>query len=488
MPLASAVHFLSAASATDGLYKVLACGLVVALIASVRSWSKGYVCVEERELAGRTFIIDGAFSGTGLSVFQSLAQRGAQVIALHPGPPSPAIVQLVVLLRETTGNERLYADECDLASVDSVRAFVLRWRKDARAGMMGEHEVRLDGVVFLEGDAPGSDSSTLALGAAQKWAPQRALPDERLSRHRMRRLTGRHALVQLLLPVLVKSASTSTSPLRIVSTVSPLYAIAAAQPHKFRPDDLDYTRKAAEGDGEPQQYPSGAPWEAEGRVALAAVLLWRELQARLASLASVKPGSASSSTTAASAAPILALTVCPGLTRAPLFATLAPSLRRAPLRLALAVVSAPLVWLLVKSADEAAQGVLGALLGPVEGESEAARAAKGPEGVEIEKEQEQASARAKGAGKGDDEKEGKRRMRVRGGALYREGREVRIATLDELSPSVGAALWDSESKLVERLLVAAVEAQKREDQEKQDGEASRKEEDEVRPEEAKKDV
>ena len=58
MPLASAVHFLSAASATDGLYKVLACGLVVALIASVRSWSKGYVCVEERELAGRTFIID----------------------------------------------------------------------------------------------------------------------------------------------------------------------------------------------------------------------------------------------------------------------------------------------------------------------------------------------------------------------------------------------------------------------------------------------
>ncbi|GAA5900283.1 hypothetical protein JCM8208_005315 [Rhodotorula glutinis] len=485
MPLASAVHYLSAASATDGLYKVLACGLVVALVASVRSWSKGYVCVEERELAGRTFIIDGAFSGTGLSVFQSLAQRGAQVIALHPGPPSPAVVQLVVLLRETTGNERLYADECDTASVDSVRAFVLRWRKDARAGMMGEHEVRLDGVVFLEGDAPGSKSSALALGAAQNWASQRAVPDVRLSHHRMRRLTGRHALVQLLLPVLVQSASTSTSPLRIVSTVSPLYAIAAAQPHKVRFDDLDYT---AEGDDEQPQprYPSRAPWEAEGRVALAAVLLWRELQARLASLVSSKPGTASS-TTASSAAPILAITVCPGLTRASLFATLAPSVRRAPLRLALAVVGAPLVWLLAKSADEAAQGVLGALLGPVEGESEAVRATKGPEGVAVEKEEE-VGARGKGARKGEDGKEGKRRMRVRGGALYREGREVRITALDELPPTVGAALWDSESKLVERLLVTAVEEQKREDQEKEDGKAVRKEEDEARPQEAKKDV
>lgn len=290
--------------------------------------------------------------------------------------------------------------------------------------MMGEHEVRLDGVVFLEGDAPGpsaADTSALALGAAQNWAPQRAAPDERLSRHRMRRLTGRHALVQLLLPVLVQSASTSTSPLRIISTVSPLYAIAAAQPTKFRPDDLDYTLKPADGgDAQQQQrYPSGAPWEAEGRIALAAVLLWRELQARLASLATAKPGPTSTSSTTTSAAPILAVSVCPGLTRASLFATLAPSVRRAPLRLALAIVCAPLVWLLAKSADEAAQGVLGALLGPVEGESEAVRAAKGPEGAAVEKDE------VKGGRKEVDSREGKRRMRVRGGALYREGREVR---------------------------------------------------------------
>jgi len=292
--------------------------------------------------------------------------------------------------------------------------------------MMGEHEVRLDGVVFLEGDAPGSsaaDTSALALGAAQNWAAQRAAPDERLSRHRMRRLTGRHALVQLLLPVLVQSASTSTSPLRIISTVSPLYAIAAAQPTKFRPDDLDYTLKPAHGgDAQQQQqqrYPSGAPWEAEGRIALAAVLLWRELQARLASLATAKPGPTSTSSTTTSAAPILAVSVCPGLTRASLFATLAPSVRRAPMRLALAIVCTPLVWLLAKSADEAAQGVLGALLGPVEGESEAVRAAKGPEGAAVEQDE------VKGGRKEVDSREGKRRMRVRGGALYREGREVR---------------------------------------------------------------
>lgn len=367
----------------------------------------------------------GAFSGTGLAVFQSLASRGAQVIALHPGAPTPSIVQLVVLLREATRNERLYADECDLASVDSIRAFVLRWRKDAKAGMVGDVDVRVDGVLFLDSD----DDEALAFGAAQKWASQRAAPDERVSRHRMRRLTGRHALVQLLLPVLLDSARTSTSPLRLISAVSPFYAVAAAQSGRlFRPEDLDYL---AEGN----EFPTRAPWEAEGQTALAAVLLWRELQSRLSSLAasgaSASAGKTATPDAAAPAtAPILALSVCPGLTRSSILSLLAPSLRRAPLRLLLALLGAPLVWLLAKSADEAAQGVLGALMARVEGESEAQRAAR----EEVHEGEE-----GRGAGKkvgGREEEDGKRRMRVRGGALYREGREVRcvVCAFVALSP------------------------------------------------------
>lgn len=72
MPLASLVHYLSAASATQGLYTALWCGLGIALVGAVRTWSKGYVCVEERQLAGRTFILT-------VRVGVSLALRGVLV-------------------------------------------------------------------------------------------------------------------------------------------------------------------------------------------------------------------------------------------------------------------------------------------------------------------------------------------------------------------------------------------------------------------------
>ncbi|GAA6049184.1 hypothetical protein JCM3770_003298 [Rhodotorula araucariae] len=455
MPLASLAHYLSRASPTEGLYTVAKWGAVLVLVASLRAWSRGYVCKEDRELAGKTYIISGGLSGVGLAVLQSLAARGAQVIALHPGEVTPTILELLLLLRSTTGNDRIYADRCDLTSVDSIRDFVLRWRKDARAGMVGDLEVRLDGILFLDGDA--EEGQAMPFGRMQAWAPQRGAPAERLSKHRMNRLTGRHALVQLMLPILLRSATTTTSPLRIISTVSPFYAAAAAAaPARFRPLDLDYTASEAGA-----AFPHRAPWLAEGQVALASVLLWREFHMRLSTLAprSSAPASTptpapSSPAAAASAAPLLALSVCPGLTRASLRALLAPSIR-APARLVAYVLLLPLIWLVAKSADEAAQGTLGALMAEVEGASEADKAARGS-GGEGDKE---AGRAAKGYEGGD----APARMRVRGGALYREGREVRIAALDALPPSVGASLWENECEIVERLLLAAAKAEKAED-------------------------
>ncbi|BGP43039.1 hypothetical protein JCM10449v2_007054 [Rhodotorula kratochvilovae] len=459
MPLASFAHYLSSGSPTEGLYTVAKWGALLAVVASLRAWSKGYVCKEERELAGKTYIIAGGLSGTGLAVFHYLAARGAQVVALHPGEVTPAVLELLLLLRSTTENERLYADQCDLTSLDSIRAFVVRWRKDTRAGMVGDLEVRLDGILFLDGEEEGA---ALPFGRGQTWAPQRGAPDERLSKHRLSRLTGRHALVQLMVPILLRSATTSTSPLRIISTVSPFYAAAAAAPARFRPLDFDYTQPDAGA------FPRRSPWVAEGQIALASVLLWREFQARLSTLSAPSSSTSSSAPTptatpaaAAAAAPILALSVCPGLTRASLRALIAPSLR-SPARLAAYVLLWPLIWLLAKSADEAAQGVLGALMGEVEGWREAEKAARGPDGEAEGGKDGEKEVGKKGKEKEDDKG---RRMRVRGGALYREGREVRIPALDVLPPSVGASLWDSECKLVERLLLAAAEAEKSEEKE-----------------------
>ncbi|GAA5995250.1 putative oxidoreductase [Rhodotorula paludigena] len=436
MPLASLSHYLSLDSPTAGLYTLAKWGSLAALVLAIRTWSRGFVCREERKLAGKTYLLVGGFSSTGLSVFSSLAARGAQIIALHPTPLSPSVVQLLLVLRSSSENERLYAEECDLTSVRSIRDFVLRWKKDAREGLVGDLEARLDGIVFCDGEGAGAPSS-LAIGAEQAWALDTG--DERLSEYRLSRLTGRHALVQLLMPILLRSAATSTSPLRLINTVSPYYSAIA--PGSFRPGDLDYLAPDA------PPFPRSQPWLAEGQVALASVLLWRELQRRVSTAASASAAAPSPSADAPPklsdlplpSTPLLALSVCPGLTRASLRAHIAPSLAT-PLRLIVFIACHPLIWLFAKSADEAAQGVLGALLGDVEGSS---------------------ADNGSSEGKKADGEDTTGRMRVRGGALYREGIEVRIPALDSVDPSVGAELWDSETKLVERLLLAAAEQDKK---------------------------
>jgi NAD(P)-dependent dehydrogenase (short-subunit alcohol dehydrogenase family) len=72
---------------------------------------------------------------------QDLAQRGAHIIALSPKPvEDPEINILIDVLRSTTKNEQIFADECDLTSASSVRSFCSRF--------LTEKETKLDAIVF----------------------------------------------------------------------------------------------------------------------------------------------------------------------------------------------------------------------------------------------------------------------------------------------------------------------------------------------------
>ncbi|CEQ39401.1 SPOSA6832_00917, partial [Sporobolomyces salmonicolor] len=441
MPLPVAIHALSS---PDALLSLAKWGGLPAAVLVVRSWAKGYVCREDRNLAGKTFILTGCFSGTGLSVLQSLADRGAQIIALHPSPTSASVVQLLMLVRSVSSNERIYVEECDLSSISSIKTFVQSWQRDAKSGMVQDIEARVDGIVFCEGDGAGEEG--MGYGVGVRYARQVADVDK-LERRHATHLTGRHALVQLLLPTLLRSASTSTSPVRIVNQVSPFYA--AVTPSTFHPLDLDYTSSE-------RPYPSKAPWLAEGQVALASILLWREFQSRIRLASSSQPSSTSppSAAAAPTSSPILALSLCPGLTRSSIRQTLRVSPSHSCFSfagLALYLLIWPLVWLFAKSAGEAAEGIMGALMGDTEGEKQRGRGkkVKGPDGKEEDVEKE-----------ADDGKDGIRRMTVKGGAFYREGLEVRITMLEALDPSVATQLWDAESKRVERLLSIAVKLEK----------------------------
>ncbi|KAL7338766.1 RNA binding protein [Rhodotorula toruloides] len=241
MPLASLVHWLSSTPTSSTLSTLALWGSLAALVVGLRAWSKGYVCKEERGLAGKTFLLTGGFSGVGLAVFQHLAAAGAQVIVLTPDPSSPSTIQLLLLLRSSTSNERLYAEECDLDSPASIKRFVEGWKKDAREGMVKDLEARIDGIVFCDE------------GGTMEWREKAG-----------RVLTGRHMLVQLLMPVLLRSAATSTSPIRIVNTLdSPFYA--AVTPDTFDPPSLvaDQAVEKAEASAEASRQLSSIFWDAE---------------------------------------------------------------------------------------------------------------------------------------------------------------------------------------------------------------------------------
>ncbi|GAA6023404.1 hypothetical protein JCM11491_006460 [Sporobolomyces phaffii] len=462
MPLPIAIHALNS---SDVVWQLTKWGGALTAALSVRSWSRGYVCHEDKELAGKTYMLSGGFSSIGLEVLQFLAAQGAQIIALHPDPTSPAVVQLLMLLRSTSSNERIYVEQCDLGSIDSIKGFIQKWQKDAKSGMVQDLEARIDGIVFCDGDGAGLEGNGYGLRAR---TVEQVGTEETVERRHATHLTGRHALVQLLLPTLLRSASTATSPIRIVNQVSPFYS--AVVPTTFAPLDLDYSSRP---------FPSRSPWIAEGQVALASVLLWREFQSRLeltsnsVSSPPSKDTQARAPATAAPSAPpadaistsspILALSVCPGLTRSYVRQTLRASTTHpqfSPAGLAIYLFLLPLVWLFTKSASEGAQVVLGALMADTVAEGERGKKkkkrVKTPEGVLVEDEEEKG-------------KRGERRMWVRGGALYREGALVRLPILDKLPPTMANELWEAESKRVERLLAASVKVEKAEKDAKERG-------------------
>ncbi|EDQ98775.1 uncharacterized protein LACBIDRAFT_296746 [Laccaria bicolor S238N-H82] len=101
-------------------------GIVVVL--TLHAVCQGRRTTRERDLHARTVLITGGFTPLGLTILQSLAQRGAHIIALSPDPIDYANVTILInLLCTTTSNEQIFADECDVSSPTSIRSFCTRF-------------------------------------------------------------------------------------------------------------------------------------------------------------------------------------------------------------------------------------------------------------------------------------------------------------------------------------------------------------------------
>jgi NAD(P)-dependent dehydrogenase (short-subunit alcohol dehydrogenase family) len=76
--------------------------------------------------------IQGGTSGVGESIARSLASRGAQVVLLtQHSLGDPFIVDFIDDIRKETNNQLVTAEQVDLASLHSIRAFATKWIDNA---------------------------------------------------------------------------------------------------------------------------------------------------------------------------------------------------------------------------------------------------------------------------------------------------------------------------------------------------------------------
>ena len=194
------------------------------------------------------------------------------------------------LLRGTTGNENIYAEQCDLTSPSSIRAFCANYHKSGQ---------RLDAVIFAHEYAPIGDILSFTNSSD-------------LEKERRTASCATFLFVTLLLPLLL--AAPVEWDIRLITLINPFYAAAArafSTSRPTRPSSLFLT---------------------EGQRALRTAVMMRHLQRVLDALpsgAQVPRTSVSSQTIPVVSdkvqrSNIVAVSVSPGISRtdvvAPLFA------------------------------------------------------------------------------------------------------------------------------------------------------------------------
>ncbi|KAH7883405.1 hypothetical protein F5I97DRAFT_1904799 [Phlebopus sp. FC_14] len=303
-------------------------------IVVVRAFAQGRTTNRERDMHGRVVLITGGFTPLGLTLIQSLAKRGAHIIALSPKPiEDPEVDILVSLLRSTTKNEQIFAEECDLVSSVSVRSFCTRF-------LTGK-ETRLDAIVFAH--------EYQHIGSVL----YRGDPEELVKRRQVASLAT-FLIVTLLLPVLL--VAPVERDIRIINVVNPFYAASSLT---FSPTDVSSS--------------TSPTFQQEGRRSLQMAVFTRHLQRVLDALPSEGqiPNTDENTIRVVSdkiqKSNIVAVSVCPGISRAD---TIAPLLRasgaqeRSILGIIIYVLLQPILRLVTKSQTSAVQSVLHVLFLP----------------------------------------------------------------------------------------------------------------------------
>lgn len=109
-------------------------------LAGIKYYFGGTSNTWERDYHGKVYIMTGATSGLGANLAYELASKGAQLILLVRSTEDSWLVDYIEDLRERTDNFMIYAEECDLNSLYSIRKFATKW-------LDNQPPRRLDGVI-----------------------------------------------------------------------------------------------------------------------------------------------------------------------------------------------------------------------------------------------------------------------------------------------------------------------------------------------------
>ncbi|CAK9435843.1 uncharacterized protein LODBEIA_P05020 [Lodderomyces beijingensis] len=135
---------------------------IVGSIAAAKYYFRGASNTWERDMHGKVYIVTGGTSGVGAVLAYELALKGAQLVLLTRRTNDLWLAEYIEDLREKTNNPLIYAEECDLNSLYSVRKFATKW-------LDNQPPRRLDGVICCAAESiPRNSQRQITVDGVEK--------------------------------------------------------------------------------------------------------------------------------------------------------------------------------------------------------------------------------------------------------------------------------------------------------------------------------
>ena len=206
------------------VYTVLALAVTVLMY----RFFQGTANKHTQDMHSKVIIITGGTSGIGAAVVHDLADRGAQLILLVRSVADGWTQDYIQDLRTQSGNDLIYAEECDSSSLYSIRKFATKWIDNAPPR-------RVDQIILCAGviQPPFKPRSTTRDGAESQLGVN---------------FLANFQLLRILWPAI--NAQPADRDVRVIVATCTSYILG-----KVDLTDLDFSRRG---------YPSRTPWHVFG--------------------------------------------------------------------------------------------------------------------------------------------------------------------------------------------------------------------------------